>query len=222
MKKMVLVPEGLVDTLVRKDEATSTPELDAIVRLGKEMEQLRERRDIALEEKVIRYKEALRKYLHFQEEFQARAETPKVPLIPPKRYAEIPETEPQQSYAKIPETEPQQKNHDKIIATIPASYRKDASKLLNILDNVISYDRETKEITYKGTTVPGSNIADLVQDTISKTKKAPPVGIEVFQKAINEANVPLSLKKNPHRYPKTQKLDVPTEDEEDPQWLPLT
>lgn len=68
MKKMILVPESLVDTVSRQSEAASTPELDAVVRLGREMEALRARRDLSLAEKTTRYQEALRQYLHFRDE----------------------------------------------------------------------------------------------------------------------------------------------------------
>lgn len=207
MKKMVLVPEGLVDTLVRKDEAASTPELDALVRLGKEMEHLRERRDIPLEEKVVRYKEALRKYLHFQEEFHSHSE-------PSKAQPSF------QLHAQSPEPMPVEKPQGDIIASIPETYRKDARKLLHMLENVISYDNGTKEIIYKGNRVPGSSIVDLLHDTVSKTKKAPPIGIEVFRKAMEDANVPHTLRKNPNRFPKAPKLQL-TDDEEDATWLPL-
>lgn len=179
MKKMVLVPEALVDTLVRKDETLSTPELDAVVRLGKEMEELRDRRDIGIEDKVRMYKEALRQYLHFRDEFREQTVQQRQP--PPL----------------ITQTQPDVN----IVDELPKTYRANAQRILDMVKPLLSYDKETKEITYEGKTVPGSNIVRLLHDTVSKTKRPPPIGVEEFSRAMTKAKVPSHWKKNKELYP---------------------
>lgn len=186
MKKMILVPEALVDTLVRKDEALSTPELDAIVRLGKEMDQLRERRDISLEEKVRMYKEALRQYLHFRDEFREQT----APTARPTTMSSPPSPPPPAI---------------SVVDKLPKTYRKHAQQILDMIQPHLSYDKETMEITYGGKTVPGSNIVRLLHDTVSKTKRAPPIGVLEFSRAMTEAKVPSHLKKNKRLYPSPKK-----------------
>lgn len=195
MKKMILVPEALVDTLVRKDEASSTPELDAIVRLGKEMEELRERRDISLDRKVRLYKEALRQYLHFRDEFREQS-APSRPVLEPTPPAAS------SSSPSLPNVS--------IVDELPKTHRKNAQKILDMVHGVLAYDKDSKEITYDGETVPGSNIVRLIHDTLmsSKSKRAPPVGAEVFSRALSEANVPPHLRRNKQHYPSPIKKRV--------------
>jgi hypothetical protein len=52
---------------------------------------------------------------------------------------------------------------------------------------------EKEELKYKGETVQGSNVVDLVNDVQSKRKYFNPQGWETFGEALREANVPQDL-----------------------------
>jgi hypothetical protein len=52
---------------------------------------------------------------------------------------------------------------------------------------------EKEELKYKGETVQGSNVVDLVNDVLSKRKYFNPQGWETFGEALREANVPHNL-----------------------------
>jgi hypothetical protein len=52
---------------------------------------------------------------------------------------------------------------------------------------------EKRELQYKGETVQGSNVVELVNDVVSKRKYSNPQGWETFGEAIREANVPQDL-----------------------------
>jgi hypothetical protein len=52
---------------------------------------------------------------------------------------------------------------------------------------------EKGELKYKGDTVRGSNVMDLVSDVLRKRKYFNPQGWETFGEALREANVPQDL-----------------------------
>jgi hypothetical protein len=52
---------------------------------------------------------------------------------------------------------------------------------------------EKGELKYKGETVQGSNVVDLVNDVLRKRKYFNPQGRETFGEALREANVPQDL-----------------------------
>ena len=52
---------------------------------------------------------------------------------------------------------------------------------------------EKGELKYKGETVRGSNVVDLVNDVLRKRKYFNPQGWETFGEALREANVPQDL-----------------------------
>jgi hypothetical protein len=52
---------------------------------------------------------------------------------------------------------------------------------------------EKGELKYKGGTVRGSNVVDLVNDVLRKRKYFNPQGWEAFGEALREANVPQDL-----------------------------
>ena len=52
---------------------------------------------------------------------------------------------------------------------------------------------EKVELKYKGETVQGSNVVDLVNDVLHKRKYFNPQGWETFGEALREANVPQDL-----------------------------
>lgn len=194
MKKMVLVPESLVDTVSRQSEAASTPELDAVVRLGREMEALRARRDLSLAEKTTRYQEALRQYLHFRDELHKERSTTTTPAVV------VPSSQQQAAAANLGGDTPAVSDIESITETLPKSAQQHGKKLLNVLKNVISWDNDTKELIYDGQVVPKSNIRDLVYDTVVRHKGSAPVGSVEFSAALSRARVPRNLLRNVNRF----------------------
>ena len=62
--------------------------------------------------------------------------------------------------------------------------------------DVLGWDAETGEVSYKGQKLPGSNIADLIRDTVvpnPRSAKRELEGAEEFWAALAEINVPVSL-----------------------------
>lgn len=177
MKRMILVPETMVDTIARREEASSTPELDAVVRLGREMDDLRKRTDLSLEQKVRLYQDALRQYLHMKGEIgETKRREP-----------------PQPNSRSIENTE--------VTDTLPRTAREKGRQLVRLLRDTVSWDPQTKEVIINGERVPGSNIQSLIYDAVVPNKRAPPVGSEAFSRALDSAKVPLNLRRGTVRLP---------------------
>ena len=54
-------------------------------------------------------------------------------------------------------------------------------------------------MVFKGTTIPGINIIDLVNDSLRQTKNFNPEGWELFSKALGHLNVPEGIVRNENR-----------------------
>lgn len=182
MKRMILVPEAMADTLARREEATTTPELDEFVRLGREMDELRKRTDLSLEEKVRLYHDALRQYLHLRGELMATK--PSVEKQPPPSFRSIEDAE--------------------VTDTLPRTAREKGRQLVRLLRDTVEWDPLTKEVIIGGQRVPGSNIQSLIYDSVVPNKRDPPTGSEEFSRALDAAHVPENLRRR-RRQPSSQR-----------------
>ena len=54
-------------------------------------------------------------------------------------------------------------------------------------------------MVFKGTTIPGTNIVDLVNDSQRQRKNFNPEGWELFSKALGHLNVPEGIVRNENR-----------------------
>ena len=54
-------------------------------------------------------------------------------------------------------------------------------------------------MVFKGTTIPGTNIVDLVNDSLRQRKNFNPEGWELFSKALGHLNVPEGIVRNENR-----------------------
>ena len=97
---------------------------------------------------------------------------------------------------------------DRILQSVPKTMQRKAGLLLNMLkdnDN-LSWNNQGV-VTYKGTQIPGSNIIDLINDTLRQRKGVEPKGWETFSKALNETNVPQEVVGNVVRWKWMHKHD---------------
>ena len=94
--------------------------------------------------------------------------------------------------AVAPESVKQDMVDDEILETVPKTMK--AQLLLKKMKSSpnISWN-EKGELKYKGETVQGSNVVDLVNDVLRKRNYFNPQGWETFGEALREANVPQDL-----------------------------
>ena len=94
--------------------------------------------------------------------------------------------------AVAPESVKQDMVDDEILETVPKTMK--AQLLLKKMKSSpnISWN-EKGELKYKGETVQGSNVVDLVNDVLRKRNYFNPQGWETFGEALRETNVPQDL-----------------------------
>lgn len=96
----------------------------------------------------------------------------------------------------VTETVTETKNdlEKEILDSVPKSLKGKAELLLKKMKSSPEMTwNEKGELTFKGETVKGSNVVDLVNDVLRKRKYFNPEGWETFGEALREANVPQDL-----------------------------
>ena len=203
VRKMVIVPHQLLHEIKQWREEQSqkpmlpqNPQVTNVAHLHKDMNKTLERSDISETDKAQKYGETLIK-------LQNSFEKVKNPTF-------------SQSISNNQELGLKNVSlHDRILESVPKTMQRKANLLLNILqenDN-ISWDNQGL-VTYKGRTIPGSNIIDLINDSLRKRKGIEPRGWQTFSRALHESNVPQEVIGNLARWQWMQKHDPGSESSE--------
>jgi hypothetical protein len=185
-RKMRLVPDDLIDMIKRRDIQQSSPELDATVRLDKQMESILADKHLTLEEKVQKYNDTLSSYITFRKQAQALNPLNQISANIPVHAEELP------NVAGVTHDQ-----IDSIVGTFAKSYQQKARKLLETLQSsgVAGWDVEN-ELILDGNNVVGSNIIDLVYDTVARKQTRNPTGSIQFNNLLNKLHVPRLLRAN--------------------------
>ena len=103
-----------------------------------------------------------------------------------------------------------------IYDSVPKSMQRKAKLLIDKIKSRSNMRWNDKgELVYKRKVVPGSNIVDLVNDTMRKRKHFEPTGWEVFATGLKEANVPQELVGNSCQWDYMKKAQASEEEEEE-------
>lgn len=89
-----------------------------------------------------------------------------------------------------------------IIDNVPKSFQGKAARLIKKMkqEGVLGWNARGN-LTFKGDTIPSTNVVDLVGDVIRKRKRTQgPIGWDLFARGMHETNVPQELIGNPGRY----------------------
>ena len=112
--------------------------------------------------------------------------------------------------------EPLQKINDRIVQSVPLQLRRKAQLLLDMLKDhpKMSWD-EQGTLKYKGNTISGTNIIDLVNDVIRQRKQFEPTGWQTFSRGLKDINVPQDIIGNRQRWNWIRKYDTDISDDDD-------
>ena len=146
--------------------------------LDKKMESILEREDLSTDERLKLYDQSFTRYLNVHDDYSPRPVVSKVSASPPA----------------VIETETKNAIEEEILESVPKTMKTKAELLVWKMkeDPNIAWS-EKGELKYKGETVRGSNVVDLVNDVLRKRKYFNPQGWETFGEALLEANVPQDL-----------------------------
>ena len=188
VKKMVIVPYQVLETMkwwkdkqYQKPILPPNPQAVDASYLLKDMNQILQKTDLSEAEKAQKYGETLFKLQHSLEKTKK----------PPSTISPQPTDQPPSTVAL----------HDQILQSVPKTMQRKAELLLGMIknNNNLTWD-EQGVVSYKGKRIHGSNIIDLINDTIRQRKGVEPRGWETFSKALHESNIPQEVVGNPSRW----------------------
>ena len=188
---MVLVPEALLMEL--KGKLHKSPDFQATLGFGYESDHIQDREDLTPPQKAGLYGQQLSRYLHYLEKAHNEG---KSLFLPPVTAA----TPPAEDGAPQPPAVTRDLD-SRVITSVGKNMKKKAGLLLDHLkkSKVLNWNAE-RQVSYRGPSIPNSNIIDLVTDTMRmkslKTRPQPAVMLE-FAQALKETNTPQDYAQNP-------------------------
>ena len=187
---MVIVPYHVLETMkwwkdkqYQKPILPPNPQAVDASHLLKDMNQILQKTDLSEAEKAQKYGETLFKLQHSLEK------TNKPSSIDSPQPTD--QSQPPSTVAL----------HDQILQSVPKTMQRKAELLLGMIknNNNLTWD-EQGVVSYKGKRIHGSNIIDLINDTIRQRKGVEPRGWKTFSKALHESNIPQEVIGNPSRW----------------------
>lgn len=185
---------------IQKPRLPPNPQITMTSDLQKEMQSTMNRDDLTESEKSKLYGENLYK---FQLAHKKALTEPVKPLI----------STPSNSNATDDNVIPRKRINDRIIESVPPAMRRRATLLLDMLQdhpNLSWNEHGTLIINEKP--IEGTNIIDLVNDTIRQRKQFEPKGWQTFSKALKDVNIPQDIVGNKKRW---TWMNQPETDDED-------
>ena len=188
---MVLIPESLLMEL--KGKLPKSPEFQATLGLGHELDRIQDREDLNPEEKAGLYGQQLARYRHYLE--KARSEGRSLSLPPATPTTASGEVKSSQPPAETGELDA------KVIESVGKNMKKKAGLLLDHLkkSKVVNWNAQD-QVSYRGHSIPNSNIIDLMSDTMrmkSRKNHPQPAGLSQFAQALKEIGTPHEYVQNP-------------------------
>ena len=201
-KKFVLLSPEVYDNLIQKSNSIKNilapPEKSALNEAANNMKNIWQRDDIPDDEKVKLYTKDLNSLQRIRESIK----TPEKLATNDKN---INDQDGKSLEKKTNENVSANEIHEEgkvedIIHTLPKTVRKDATQILRFMKSnpdKMTWNNE-KELVYQGTVLHGSNIGDLLMDTLSNRKKtiSPNLFRNTFSKGLNDITIPKEWIKN--------------------------
>ena len=188
-RKMVLVPENYLSSMHQHQKIQTTPAVKTLGELDTEMSGILSRHDIGDDEKVKLYNQAMQKYQEFD-----RQRKVKEPIAVKLVSSDEDKNKSKEPTEKIVDTNPMQlQMEQEIIDSVPKIAKNKAKLFINKLkqNKNVMFWNERGELTYDGKPVPGTNIVDLVRDTMSERKRFQPSSWDLFSRGLARVNTPL-------------------------------
>ena len=161
VKRLVLVPEHMVD---QRKKPLVPPLTAQVQEIDSDMQDIMQRQDIPIDAQAKMYDQNLQRYLAF---YDKRMNKPlRVNVIKPT----VPEEEEKPQGEQI-EEKPDEIETD-ILDSVPATMKSRTRQLIKKLKankDIIGWN-EQGQMVFKGTTIPGTNIVDLVNDSLRQGK----------------------------------------------------
>ena len=188
---MVLVPESLLMEL--KGKLPKSPECQATLGLGYELDRIQDREDLDPQEKAGLYGQQLSRYRHYLEKARSEGKTQSLPPATPTTAS---------GEVKTPQAPAETRDLDaKVIKSLGKNLKRKAGLFLDHLkkSKVLNWNARG-QVSYRGHSIPNSNIIDLMSDTMrmkSRKNHPQPAGLSQFAQALKEIGTPHEYVQNP-------------------------
>ena len=175
VKRLVLVPEHMTA------KKPLVPPLTAQVNhLNTEMDDVLQRQDMTQDEKAKLYDQSLQRYLtYYDKRMQKHI---RVSVVPPTPV----ETEETETEELPKEPEPPGEIENDILESGPATMKSRALQLVKKLKankDIVGWN-DHGQMVFEGRTIPGTNVIDLINDTLHQRRKFQPCGMATVCKSI--------------------------------------
>lgn len=188
-RKTAFVNDMILKTL-NQHQQTVPPNIKEAATLDGDIRDVLQRSDVTDYDKAKLYSQILQKYLVVRDKIS------QVPVTPPI----------------IAENKSQSLKYedDAIVDTVPKKYQPRAIKMLRFIhqNDAITWD-EKGRVLYNNIVIPGSNIADLINDQLRTRKNFNPEGWKQFSSALKQMNIPTDLIGNQKRHTVTSEVRSP-------------
>ena len=200
-KKMAIVPTEVLDAL-RQNQSKSQTMVPAstknLLSLDREMKQILERDDLDEYQKATRYQQSLQQFLTFHKQKQKPLAVNIVQNKPsPNDTSEAANDQP-----SAMDDDSVKEIFEDIVNSVPKNMRGKAKQIMTKISahsDIMSWN-DRGELVYNGSTIPNSNLHDLILDVLRiNSPKFDPIGHKQFIRAMADINMPESLISNSKR-----------------------
>ena len=163
------------------------PAATTLARLDEEMKQIMDNKMLNEDEKMKLYNNVLQQFM------LTKSQAMRERVVPVKWTETRSENEQLSSRSRSDDVETEIMTRD-IVRSLPQKFRNKGAALMDRINKstALNYNRRG-ELVYKGQTIPGTHISDLVNDVIRRRKNFNPTGWQTFAAALQELNFPKDL-----------------------------
>ena len=192
---MMLVPETELSRLKKLEESKMDENSLQAFKLEEEIAKLLQQKGLSEEAKSELYTELLRKFLVFRGKNMQDAVPP--PINDKNSSVQDSQDNPGSKTAMSTPLDTDQYDTEDVLQVMPDKFKGRAQGLLNLLKKQPTLRWNSKgEIVYRGKTVHGSHVTDLIRGAIIPKAKKDIVGSDIFTKALSEMNLPQGILSN--------------------------
>ena len=195
-KVMISAPTDKVTTALQNVLLTRNPRQSKLQNLEEDMKNILARTDLPDDTKLALYQQSLQQYLQYD---HARKTAPMSVTVsaPSSETGGDQTTSGEEPSTAQQETDSVTGSNDltpQILESVPKTLKRKARLLMdNLKNNDVMTWNKNGELVYDGNVVKGSNIIDLVNDTLRGKKGFTPLGFQYFVRGLAQANAPESL-----------------------------
>lgn len=186
--------------MLLKTSPVPDPLSDSVLSLDDEIKRILESSSVPDHEKVLKYEQAVQKYLTRVDQINSRSGSRDIHSAPPapSRDRALPTTVPELEAKTV-------KLEQRVVDSLPKTLQNKGRLLVDHLKDSTELSwNDRGELIIKGETIAGSNVSDLIHETLRARKlSSEPTGWKPYADVLKQSNVPGALIGNKVRWAAT-------------------